>query len=306
MKNHLLPSLFILLLTALAACTPTPPEANNTEAEAASTSTKAATQKRGGLALYTLRDTMAQDPRGVLQAVADIGYQYIEAAGYNNGKFYGMPPAEFKSYLEEIGLQPISTHHGGVTLDNADQQIADAKAAGFRYFVIPIPPMGHFKSDPATGAMSMSQNLEEVTDIINTIGEKCAAAGLQCLYHNHNFEFQENAQGVIPMDYFLEHTDPEHLNFQMDLYWVTKAGADPIAYFEKAPGRFKSWHVKDMDEQGRFAPVGTGQIDFAEILQHQDLAGMEHYFVEQDRTFNHTPLKAVKISHKGLGEMGFE
>lgn len=306
MKNHHLSTLLILVLTALAACNQTPPESNDTKAGAASTSATASPQKRGGLALYTLRDTMAQDPRGVLQAVADMGYQYIEAAGYRDGKFYGMPPAEFKSYLKEIDLQPVSTHHGGVNLDNADQQIADAKAAGFQYFVIPIPPMGHFKSDPATGAMSMSQNLEEVTDIINTIGEKCAAAGLQCLYHNHNFEFQENAQGVIPMDYFLKHTDPEHLNFQMDLYWVTKAGADPIAYFEKAPGRFKTWHVKDMDEQGRFAPVGAGQIDFAAILQHRDLAGMEHYFVEQDRTFNHTPLEAVKISHKGLGEMGFE
>ncbi len=306
MKNLLRSPLMILLLTALAACNNAPRETSNTEAESTPASAEAVTQKRGGLALYTLRDTMAQDPRGVLQAVADMGYQYIEAAGYGDGKFYGMAPSAFKSYLAEIGLEPISTHHGGVTLDNADQLIADAKAAGFRYFVIPIPPMGHFQYDSETQTMSMSEDLKEVTDIINAIGEKCAAAGLQCLYHNHNFEFQENAKGVIPIDYFLEHTNPEHVNFQMDLYWVIKAGADPVAYFEKAPGRFKSWHVKDMNAQGRFAPVGTGKIDFAEILQHRELSGMTHYFVEQDQTFNRTPLEAVKISHKGLGEIGFE
>ena len=91
----------------------------------------------------------------------------------------------------------------------------------------------------------------------------------------------------------------------MDLYWVTKAGADPVTYFEKYPGRFKLWHVKDMDDQGRFAPVGEGTIDFAKILANKDKSGMQYYFVEQDQTFNHEPLEAIQISHKGLEEIGF-
>ena len=260
----------------------------------------------GGLALYTLRDTLAANPKAVLKEVAAIGYQYIEAAGYSDGKFYGMAPAAFKNYLQEVGLTPISSHHGDVTLDNADEMIAAVKEAGFKYFVIPIPPMGHFKPDPQTNTLGMSEDVEEVMNIINTIAKKCTAAGLECLYHNHNMEFERNSKGIVPMDYFIENSDPAHLNFQLDLYWVKKAGADPVQYFKKAPGRFKSWHVKDMVEQGRFAPVGTGTIDFAGILEHKALSGMEYYFVEQDRTFEQTPMEAVRISHEAILTLGFE
>ena len=91
----------------------------------------------------------------------------------------------------------------------------------------------------------------------------------------------------------------------MDLYWVTKAGADPIAYFEKYPGRFKIWHVKDMDKEGRFAPVGMGTIDFAKILAKKDVSGMKYYIVEQDNTFDLKPLEAIKISREGLKKFGF-
>ena len=177
---------------------------------------------------------------------------------------------------------------------------------GFKYFVIPIPPMGHFKFDPKTRSLGMSDEVEEIMGIINTIAQKCSEAGVECLYHNHDMELKENSKGIIPLDYFIENSDPQHLSFQMDLYWMTKAGADPIEYFQKAPGRFKSWHVKDMDEEGRFAPVGTGSINFAKILKQKDQSGLEYYFVEQDMTFGQTPLEAVQISHKALAEIGFK
>lgn len=257
----------------------------------------------GGLALYTVRDAMGKDPKGTLQIIADNGYAYIEAAGYSDGKFYGMEPAEFKSYLESIGLEPKSTHMGGVNLENADQQIADAKAAGFKYFVLPVPPMGMFRA--SADGMGMSGTPEELMNIINTIAEKCSAAGLELLYHNHAFELEPTSDGIVVFDYLLENSDPNHANFQMDLYWMTKAGADPIAYFEKYPGRFKSWHVKDMNEEGKFAPVGTGSIDFKAILAEKAKSGMEFYFVEQDNTFDLDPMEAIKISRKGLEEIGF-
>lgn len=288
----------LLLLLAIA-CTSTQPDSKEIPQE----ETKME-ESFGGLALYTLRDTMAKDPKGVLKTVADIGYKYIEAAGYRDGKFYGMAPEEFKNYLAEIGIDPISSHHGDVSLDNADQMIADVKAAGFTYFVVPIPPMGHFKVDE--NGLGMSEEVEEITDILNTIGEKCSAAGLVMLYHNHDMEFKENSNGIIPMDYFIENTNPEHVKFQLDLYWATKAGVDPVAYFKKAPGRIKSWHMKDMDAEGRFAPVGEGSIDFANILKSKELSGMEHFFVEQDRTFEQTPLEAITISHKAIGELGMK
>ena len=259
-----------------------------------------------GATLYTVRDLMENDPKGVLKQLADLGYVNIEATSYRDGKFYGMAPAEFKTYLGELGLVPLSVHQGGVTLENADQMIADSKAAGFRYFVIPIPPMGHFAFDRETRSMSMTGTVEEVTEIINQIGEKCKAAGMEVLYHNHDFELKPNDDGVIPLEYFLEHTDPEVVNFQMDLYWMKRAGADPLDYFERYPGRFRSWHVKDMDSQGRFAPVGTGTIDFRRILAQKAQSGMEYYIVEQDMTFDgQEPMEALKISYENLKEIGF-
>ena len=300
-RSFTLLTCLLLLLGLTVACTPR----NAAEDSATSTASSVPAQKLGGLALYTLRDTMAVDPRAVLQQVANDGYAYIEAAGYNDGQFYGMSPADFKSLLDEVGLQPMSSHNGGITVENLDQTIADVKAAGFQYLVIPVPPMGAFQFDPATRTLSMNQSMEEVMANVNMIAERCAAAGLKCLYHNHDFEYKENADGIKPIEYFLEHSDPDQLNFQMDLYWVTKAGADPVEYFGRYPGRFKAWHVKDMDSEGRFAPVGEGSIDFARILEHKAESGMEFYLVEQDQTFNETPMEAIVISHRALEEMGF-
>ena len=138
------------------------------------------------------------------------------------------------------------------------------------------------------------------------MGKKCHEAGMKLLYHNHDFEFKKDKDGVVVIDYLLENTDPKYVNFQMDLYWVTKAGADPLAYFKKYPDRFKLWHVKDMDDQGRFSPVGNGTIDFGRILKEKEQSGMKYYFVEQDRTFNMKPLEAIKVSHDALGKIGFE
>jgi sugar phosphate isomerase/epimerase len=260
--------------------------------------------KFGGLALYTVRDAMGKDPKGTLKAVADAGYAYVEAAGYADGKFYGMEPAAFKSYLDSLGLQAKSTHMGGITLDNADEQIAATLAAGIEFFVIPVPPMGMFTFGPS--GMGMKGTPSELVAILTTIGEKCSTAGLKLLYHNHDFEFIPMADGTILTDYILDNTDPAYVNYQMDLFWVTKAGADPLTYFEKYPGRFKSWHVKDMNDSSQFAPVGTGNIDFKRILDAKAKSGMEYYLVEQDNTFGLDPLEAIKISHAGLEAIGFK
>lgn len=260
----------------------------------------------GGLALYTVRENMGEDAKATLKKVADAGYAYVEAAGYDDGKFYGMEPQAFKSYLENLGLKPVSTHMGGVTMENADQQIADTKAAGFEYFTIPVPPMGMFTFNRENRTMGMNGTMEDLADILTKLGKKCEAAGLKLLYHNHDFEFKDNGDGIKPIDYLLENTDPKYVNFQMDLYWVSRAEADPVAYFENYSGRFKLWHVKDMDEEGKFAPVGEGTIDFKRILDEKEASGMVKYFVEQDMTWDKKPLEVIKISHKGLKEIGFK
>jgi sugar phosphate isomerase/epimerase len=258
----------------------------------------------GGLALYTVRDSMASNPKATLQAVADAGYAYVEAANYADGKFYGMTPTEFKTYLESLGLTAISAHMGMVTMENADQLIADVKAAGISYFVIPVPPMGMFTFGPE--GMGMKGTADDLVNVMNTLGEKCYNAGIKLLYHNHDFEFKPMADGTIIEDVLLAKCNPEYVNFQMDLFWVTKAEVDPLDYFEKYPGRFKAWHVKDMNDSSQFAPVGTGNIDFKRILDQKEKSGMEFYLVEQDNTFGLDPMEAIKISHAGLEKIGFK
>lgn len=262
--------------------------------------------KFGGLALYTVRDAMEVDTKATLKTIAETGYVNIEAAGYKDGTYYGMAPEDFKAFLAEVDLTPISTHQSSVTIDNADEEMAAAKAAGFEYFVVPIPPMGLFNYDATTNTMSMTGGAENLANILDELGKKAAAAGLQLLYHNHDFEFKTDADGIVPIDYLLENCDPEFVNFQMDLFWVTKAGADPLAYFEKYPGRFKMWHVKDMDTEGKFAPVGNGTIDFSRILAKKEQSGMRYYMVEQDKTFTMEPLEAIRVSHEGIKKIGFQ
>ncbi|MBM3169910.1 MAG: sugar phosphate isomerase/epimerase [Bacteroidetes bacterium] len=290
-------SLILVLALGLVSCGP----AKTTEETVVET-----TNQVGGLALYTLRDSMAINPKATLKAVADAGYAYVEAADYAEGKFYGMTPAEFKATLDSLGLKAISAHMGMVTLENADQLIADVKAAGITYFVIPVPPIGMFTFDPATNKLGMKGTADELVTIMNAIGEKCHKAGLNLLYHNHDFEFMPLADGTVIEEVLLEKCNPEWVNFQMDLYWVKKGNADALSYFEKYPGRFKAWHVKDMDTEGKFAPVGTGTIDFKSILAQKEKSGMEFYLVEQDQTFDLSPLEAIKISHKGLVDIGFK
>jgi len=262
-----------------------------------------AQDKFGGLALYTVRDAMEKNPKKTLQAVSEVGYSYIEAAGYKDGKFYGFSPKEFKAHLASLELIPLSTHQSSVSLENAASMMADVKAAGFEYFVVPVPPMGLFINDD--NGMNMKGGVENLATILTTLGKQARALDLKLLYHNHDFEFIEDARGLVVIDYLLENCDPKYVNFQMDLHWVTKAKADPLAYFEKYPGRFKLWHVKDMDSQGRFAPVGNGIIDFGRILNEKEQSGMQAYFVEQDETFAMEPLEAIKVSHKGLKKIGF-
>jgi sugar phosphate isomerase/epimerase len=263
--------------------------------------------KWGGMTLYTVRNEMGKDAKATLKEVSKLGYKYIEAVDYKDGKFYGMLPKEFKDYLASLDLTPISVHMGSMTLENADVLIKDVKAAGFKYFIAPVPPMGMFKFDPKTKSLSMENDIEKLASILDEISRKAKAAGLEFLYHNHDFEFKPNEDGIVPIDYLLENLDPAYVNFQMDLYWVTKAGADPIDYFEKYPGRFKIWHVKDMDEQGRFAPVGQGTIDFKRILDKAELSGMKYWIVEQDQVFDGMePMEALKLSKKGLVKFGFD
>ena len=120
-------------------------------------------------------------------------------------------------------------------------------------------------------------------DQLNIAGERCKKAGIQLCYHNHDFEFIKEGD-VLPYDILLA-TDENLVKMEVDLYWITKAGHDPVALFEQHPGRFPLWHVKDMDntEKKDFTEVGSGIIDFKKIFKQSKKAGMKYFFVEQDK-----------------------
>lgn len=277
---------------AFALATPMLSKLNNWEVKAPS---------KIGLQLYTLRNEISKDLLGTLKKVAAIGYKEVELYGYSDGKFFGKTPKEFKSILNGLGLDPVSGHYGaGVenktakgTLSNGWQKaVDDAAELGQKYVNCAYLTDSERKT---------IDQYKKYVDLFNKSGEVAKKAGLQFGYHNHDFEFKK-LSGQLPYD-LIASTDPKLVKLELDLYWVVKAGIDPVALFKKYPGRFPLWHVKDMDKKdGSFAEVGTGSIDFKKIFDNRKLAGMTHFFVEQD-VAKIPPVQAIEISFKNVTKM---
>jgi sugar phosphate isomerase/epimerase len=253
-----------------------------------------------GLQLYTVRDAMQQDPAGTLAKVAQLGYNSVESATYTGSqKFYGMEPAAFAKVLKQNGLIMPSSHYvlgeamnngqptQGTILHGWDKAVDDAAQAGAKYMVCA------YLMDTERGSLD---HYKQIAAHLNKAGERCKKAGIQLCYHNHDFEFAAQ-NGQLPYDILLKETDKQLLKMELDLYWATKAGHDPLALFKAHPGRFPLWHVKDMDktEKKDFTEVGNGVIDFKKIFAARQLAGLQYYFVEQDRTPG-DPFDSIKQS----------
>ena len=241
-----------------------------------------------GLQLYTLRDWMAVSVPATLKMVAAVGYKELEFAGY-----FGHKPAQIKQIIKDEGLKAPSVHTPLTAFeDSVEKVIDDALEVGHQYIVLP------YLTEEQRG--SHIDVYKKLADNLNSWGEACNKAGLTLAYHNHDFEFI-NTNNELPYHVLLDRTEPELLSMEMDLFWMAKAGRDPLTYFDKYPGRFKLWHVKDMDKNGEFADVGTGTIDFAPIFAQADKAGVEHYFVERDQTDD--KLATLKQGHKALSAL---
>ena len=251
----------------------------------------AAKKKKGlGLQLYTLRETIPNDPKGVLKKVADYGYTELETYGYRDGKLFGMDNAEFGKYVKGLGMKVTSGHYGlDVIRGNWEQAVLDAKAIGQKYMVCPYLNDGERKSID-----DYKRRCEE----FNKAGEVCNKHGIRFGYHNHAFEFME-LEGKIPYDVMLAELDNNKCGMEMDIFWVVNAGFDPLTYFEKYPGRFEQWHVKDMDksDKNKNADVGTGTIDYKPIFAKAKQSGLKHFYVEQE-SYPGEPIKSVEASAK--------
>jgi sugar phosphate isomerase/epimerase len=256
-----------------------------------------------GIQLYTIRDAMAADVSGTLRKVSDIGYKNLELAGYSNGKFYGFSPSEFKKIVTDLGMVALSSHSAveskGITVETA-KLMADAHAElGVKYCIQP------WINDE-------DRTIEKYKKMIgdwNKVGKIMKGVGIQFGYHNHNFEFAK-VNGVVPYyDIFMPEMDKDLITMELDLFWATKAGQDPIAMFKKYPGRFQLLHFKDMrTKQPPFfevikddiCSVGEGVIDFKKILTAKETGGMKYLFVEDDNQGNGKPFEGIETSIKNV------
>lgn len=245
-------------------------------------------EKYIGIQLWSVRDAMQEDPEATISQLGEMGYKFIEAAGYSDGKFYGMEPEEFKELVESNGMDFLSSHVMLAIEDLDHEQVMEwwnqciqaHSKAGVKYIV---------QAAMGSAAVQDMEVLNRYIRMFNNVGRMAREEGMLFGFHNHAVEF-ETIDGTVVLQHMIENTDPELVFFQPDLYWFYKGGADPLEYFEKYPGRFEVWHVKDYAELGQ-----SGEIDFEKIFTEDQTSGRKFIVVEVEE-YNHDPLVSVKVS----------
>src|SRR5256714_10844645 len=223
---------------------------------------------RIGLQLYTVRHAMEKDVEGTIARVAAIGYREVEFAGY-----FGKSARDVRALLDRHGLSAPSSHVS-LAPDQWRRALDAAPVVGHRYLVIAWIPAEERRT---------LDDYKRWAERLNRAATEAKAAGLEFAYHNHDFEFAP-LDGKLPYDVLLAETDPKLVQLEMDLYWIVKAGQDPLAYFARWPGRFPMVHVKDSagPPDHKMTAVGAGKIDFRKIFAQSDQAGDPHYFLQHD------------------------
>jgi len=252
-------------------------------------------KKEIGLQLYTLREELPKNVKATLEKVAAAGFTTVETYGFSiKDQFWGLSPLELKKILDSNGLKAVSGHYNlGSFL--ADGNITELKAA--------IEAAKILKSEFLTIPWIDEPFRKTITDYkliasrLNEAAKICSDAGLKLAYHNHDFEFQKH-DGITGYEILLKETDKDLVYFELDLYWVFRSGNDPIQLFRDNPGRFRMWHVKDMEKANPAlnAEIGSGSIDFKSIFKEAKQSGMKHFFVEQENNYNTNPFESIKKS----------
>lgn len=251
-----------------------------------------------GVQLYTVRDLMKEDFDGTIAKVAQAGYKEVEFAGY-----FGRTAQQVKDVLQKNGLTAPSTHVQYDELDDKFPSVIEfSKTVGMDYIICPWIPEELRKS---------SDIWKQASDKFNKCGEQTKKAGMQFGYHNHWFEFLPT-NGKLPYDELLKDCDSNLVKMEMDLCWAEAAGADPVKYFTKYPGRFPLVHVKDLKTKPKVSSggaqnfgdtvdlteVGSGIIDWKRIFAHSQQAGIKHYIVEHDHPKQ--PIESITKSYQYL------
>jgi sugar phosphate isomerase/epimerase len=260
--------------------------------------------ERLGVQLYTVRDLMAKDFEGTLAQVARAGYKEVEFAGYFDRK-----PQEVKAILDRNGLTGPSTHvdYASLSEDKLAKAIEDSRTIGHQFIVNPWIDE-QMRKEPDIW--------KRVAATFNRAGELTQKAGIQFAYHNHHFEFVPQ-NGTRPIETILKECDPKLVKIELDLCWATVAGADPLTYFSRYPGRFPLVHVKGLKRVPEGDPpvpfdkaipqitdVGNNDIiNWKRIFAKSTQAGIQHYFVEHDAP--PSPIESIERSAAYLKTLQF-
>ncbi|MGC1524295.1 MAG: sugar phosphate isomerase/epimerase [Steroidobacteraceae bacterium] len=265
-----------------------------------------------GIQLYTVKEAMQENPAGTLKKLREIGFREVESAGF--GK---LSAKQFRGLLDEAGLACPSAHLS-FDMGNLGAAFDDAHALGAAYATSGSLPPILTGAKPTAGQPARSMSLEEAkrtAELISRIGAAAKKAGLQYVYHNHDFEFADQG-GSIGYDVLLRETDADLVKFEIDCGWMIFAGRNPIDYFKKYPNRFPMIHVKDFlpaHDNGTLAgkapmlgaELGHGVVDYKPIFAAAKAQGLKHYFVEQEGPFSRmTPLQAAQVDYDYLHSIG--
>ncbi len=255
-----------------------------------------------GVQLYTVRSIVEKDPAATLKAIDEIGYREAEATSATLDKLW---PA-----LKETRLRPVSVHIDNALFKPENQEklsatIADVKAKGFTYAVYPyVPPALRHGAD----------TFKELADTLNRVGMECKKAGMKLCYHNHAFEYQQFGSRY-GLEIMMDALDKNNVGLELDAFWVSVGGHDPVELLQKYKGRVDLLHVKDKAEgtpvqynetvpKTAFKEAGKGVLDWPKILKAAHDAGVKHYFVEQDQTPGN-PVDSLRISFDYLHALKF-
>lgn len=277
--------------------------------------------KNVGLQMYSLRDLLNEDPKTTIQTISKIGYTHIETYGVDvsNNSFWGIKVPDLKNILKDNNISTFSGHYdlskyldkNSTDTESIERYIEIAKELGQKYIIAPVTPMQNIHNFTV-------DDYKYAAEQLNKAGELAKQAGLKIGYHNHFWEFRQFDNNTRGLDIMLAFTEKDLVAFELDLFWIEKSGLNPISYIDKYPGRFEMWHLKDMNKQNttpvvgeqydklpldsifkdiRYTEVGTGTINFKEIIRSASKSGLVHAFVEQDDIYIPNKFESVKKSY---------
>ncbi|MFN5136026.1 MAG: sugar phosphate isomerase/epimerase family protein [Chitinophagaceae bacterium] len=243
-----------------------------------------AAKENYGIQVYTVREDIKKNPEAALAYVAKAGYTQAELYGFDDVKtFWGLrTPKQVKKILDENGMVSPSCHYhlkGFMYEGKIDDWKAAVEASailGNEYMIVPW-----VEKEYRSG-----EYYKKLVDLLGKASELTRAAGMKFAYHNHDFEFEKDADGNMFEETLLKTFTQEQMEFELDLYWVVYAGHNPVDWFKKYPGRFTMWHVKDLttNKEGikESTQVGDGVVDFTSIYAQRKLSGLKYGYVEQE------------------------